>query len=261
MLHFIRNLGFAICLLLTGIASAFEIAVEFSAEAVQQSPMRPDFRATMYVSKDAVRTESTLNNTAVVEIVNANQQTRILLVPGDKIYLQQQAPAQPQANVSKSGNPCEGMPGTTCKKLTDETINDRKTEKWEFTSERNGQTIRSLHWIDAKRRMPVREFYPDGTVTELTLQGNETINGRATEKWQMQMTRADGQSMSSTQWYDPELKIAIREEMQGGYIRELRNIKVGAQDKKLFEIPTEYTRAQQLPAYLMPQQSAGMPGQ
>jgi hypothetical protein len=153
------------------------------------------------------------------------------------------------------------MPGTTCRKLGDETIAERQTEKWEFTTERNGQTYRSLHWIDVNRRMPIREFYPDGTVTELTMLGSETINGRSTEKWRMQMTHADGQQISSLQWYDPQLKIAIREEMPGGYMRELRNIKVGNQDKGLFEVPTGYQRVQQLPPYLMPPQPTSYPGQ
>lgn len=258
-----RNVFITACLFFTGMTSAFEVALEFSAEAVQKAPMRPEYRANMYVSKDAVRTESTINNTQVVEIVNAKQQTRALLVPKDKIYIQQQKTGQatPKVSGTASANPCEGMQGTTCKKLADETINDRKTEKWEFTIERNGQNFRSLHWIDVKRRMPIREFYPDGTVTELNIQANETINGRNTEKWVMQMTRADGQQVTSMQWYDPELKIAIREEMQGGYVRELRNIKVGKQDKTLFQVPSDYTLAQQLPPYLMPQQPAGYPGQ
>ena len=43
---------------------------------------------------------------------------------------------------------------------------------------------------------------------------------------------------TATQWYDPELKIAIREELPGGYIRELRDIKTGKQEKDLFEIPS-----------------------
>jgi hypothetical protein len=216
----------------------------------------------MYVSKDAVRTESTINGIAVVEIMNSKQQTRVLLVAKKKIYLQQQRKVDANnatASKQKTENPCAGLPDTTCKKLGNETINNRKTEKWEFTLVRNGQSYRSLHWIDVKHRMPIREFFPDGTVMELTMQGTETIHGRKTEKWAMQMTRTDAEKMTSTQWYDPELKIAIREELQGGFIRELRDIKVGKQDKKLFEIPAGYTRVEKLPPYLMPQQPPAGP--
>jgi len=263
MAYSMRILIWATCLLSTGTSFAFEVAREFSAEAVQQAPMRPEFRAKMYVSKDAVRTESSLNGTAVVEIVDLKKQSRVLFVPKDKIYLQQKGAPQTAISVkaSASANPCEDIKDTTCKKIAEETINDRKTEKWEFNTERNGQTYRSLHWIDVERHMPVREFFPDGTVTELNMRGKQTINGRTAEKWDMQMTRADGQKVSSIQWYDPELKIAIREEMQGGFLRELRNIKVGTQDQKLFEIPDGYTEVKQLPSYLVPKQPEGLPGQ
>jgi len=252
-----------IALLFSGSAFAFEVAVEFSAQAVQQAPMRPEYRAAMYVGKDAVRTESTINSIPVVEILNSKQQTRVLLVAKEKIYLQQRRDpnAVSAADKPNPDNPCAGLANTTCKKLGVETINDRKTQKWEFTQVHNGQSYRSLHWIDMQHHMPIREFYPDGTVTELNMLGNETIDGRKTEKWSMLMTRANGEQMTSTQWYDPQLKIAIREELQGGFIRELRDIKIGKQDKKLFEIPAGYKQAEQLPAYLRPQQPPVGPGQ
>lgn len=247
-------------LLTSGLAQAFDVVVEFSAEAVQQAPSRGEYRASMYVSKNAVRTESVINNVPVVEIMYPDKNMRVMLIPQEKIYLQQQS-NQPASGVSasksKSVKPCEGVPNTTCKKLGNETINGRQTEKWEFLVQRNGQSVRSLHWIDTERRMPIREFFPDGTVTELSILGKEKLNGRQTEKWSMQMTRADGQQMKSLQWYDPELKLAIREEMQGGFVRELKNVKAGKQDRKLFEIPPGYRKVEQLPPYLMPPRPAG----
>lgn len=241
--------------------SAYEVVQEFSAEAIQKAPARPDYRAHMYVSKDAVRTDSVINNIPVSEIINSKSRTRLLLVPKDKVYLQQKASAKTgNTKQTKSGKPCDGMTNTTCKSLGKESINNRQTEKWEFVVNRNGQVYRSLHWIDVKRNMPVREFYPDGTVTELIIKGKEKVNGRATEKWLMQTTRADGQQISSTQWYDPELKMSIREEMPGGFVRELKNIKTGKQDRNLFAVPKGYKKVEQLPDYLMPQQPAVRPG-
>ena len=249
---------------LHGTAVAFNVAAEFSAQAVQQAPMRPEYHASMYVSKNAVRTDSTINGVAVVEILNSKEQTRTLIVAKDKIFLQQKrTPDAADAIATKPTpeNPCAGIPQTTCQKLGVEMVNQRKTEKWEFTREFGGQTFRSLHWIDVQRRMPIREFLADGTVTELRMQGTETINGRKTEKWILQMTRSDGQQMTSTQWYDPQLKMAIREELPGGYIRELKDIKIGKQDEHLFEIPSGYTRVDQLPDYLKPPQPPVVPGQ
>ena len=100
--------------------------------------------------------------------------------------------------------------------------------------------------------MPIREFFPDGTVTELKLLSQEKINGRQTEKWLMRMTRTDGQELVSYQWYDPQLKIAIREETDDGFVRELKDIKVEKQRASLFEIPGDYKQVERLPAYLVP---------
>ena len=81
--------------------------------------------------------------------------------------------------------------------------------------------------------------------------GDETLHGRATERWEMKTTPPDGESKQSTQWYDPELQIAIREELSGGYFRELRDIRVARQPDHLFTVPANYQRVipeQQQPA-------------
>ncbi len=250
-------------LLVANLAQAYEVAIEFSADAVQVAPAHPEYHARMYVSKHSVRTDSVLNNIPVVEIVNYKNQTRSLLVPKEKIYIQQKSNKPTMAassGTSRSKKPCAGLADTTCEMLGKEKINNRQTEKWEFVVKRNGQDYRGLHWIDVERQMPVREFFPDGTVTELVLQGKEKMNGRNTEKWIMQVIRADGYKMLSTQWYDPELKMSIREEVQGGFIRELRDIKTGKQAKELFQVPAGYKKVEQLPEYLMPRHLATRPG-
>ena len=247
------TMSMLMCLLVTGEAMAVGVATEFSAEAIQLAPMRKEYRAKMYVSNDAVRTESLINNIPVVEIVNTKLNIRLLLVEKEKIYLQQQNDARMKNMVARKTKPmipCAGMENTTCKKLTTEKIHNRETEKWQFTLADNGKTYNSLHWIDVQYRMPVREFYHNGTVMELTMLGAEPLNGRTTEKWFMLITHADGRKVSVTQWYDPELKITTREEMSGGYVRELKNIKVAKQNDDLFDLPEGYTKIEQLPHYL-----------
>jgi len=262
MKKILTHVTFLVCLLSVNISFAFDVVVEFSAEAVQSMPTRPDYRARMYVSKKSVRTDSIINKTPVIEIVNTKKGIKWLLIPKEKVYVQyiREHPPESTGSVqSDNETPCARLVDTTCKMLSMEMINKRPTEKWEFVQKKNGQIYQSLHWIDKQRRMPVREYLPDGTVTEVLLHGIEKVDGRNTEKWVMQVTHANGQTMASTQWYDPELKISIREEMPGGYVRELREIKTGKQDKNLFEIPEGYKKTEKLPAYLMPQQ-ANAPG-
>lgn len=239
-------------------SEAFDVAIEFSATAVQIAPGQPEHQKQMYIGKDYVRTDSMFNNTTLIEIFDRKKQLRYFLIPEEKIYLQQENPGPVMPELSEevaSTKPCAGMKDTSCEMLGTEMINNRKTEKWEFTVKQGSNMQLSLHWIDVEHRMLVREFMPDGTLTELLPLGPERINGRPTEKWLWRSINPDGQIETATQWYDLELEIAIREEIPGGYIRELRDIRIGMQEDVLFEIPDEYTQVDKLQDYALPQQS------
>lgn len=223
--------------------SAFEIAQEFSAEAVQSIPGRPSMNVKMFISKNAVRTESMINSNTVVEIVYPKDKRRILLNQNRKTYVEQKAQNSNSAKPKKiSSSPCNSILGATCKKIGKDKVNGRSAVKWEMTVKRNGRDFKSLHWLDKKYHMPLREQLHDGTVSTMTMSGKEKINGRNTEKWEFTATRPDGQKMISQQWYDPKLKMVIREALPGGYVRELKNIKVTKQAKKLFKVPSDYKK-------------------
>jgi len=240
-----------------GTTFAYQVNTEFSATAIQKAPDRPEYQTKMYISKDSIRKDSVQNNMPVIEIVKLKQQSRIFLVPNEKIYMQITNPNptdQGIQEISVSAKPCEGLPNTSCQMLGEEKVNQRDAEKWEFTATIEKQSYRSLHWVDKEHRMFIREFFPDGTISELVPDGVEKINGRNTEKWLWMLSGSDGKMQSATQWYDPELKIMIREELQGGYIRELRDVKTGKQDLKLFDIPSDYKQVESLKEYFSPQQ-------
>ena len=239
--------------------SANENFVEFSAIAVQKIPDQNEYVTKMYVSKNIVRKDSIMNGTEVIEIFNVNKQIRYFLIPKNKIYMQQQG-SQPIENINTTlskdnSKPCDGFNDTTCELIGKETINERPAEKWEFIVKKEGKFYRSLHWIDVERRILVKEFFPDGKISELIPMGNEIINQRQTEKWLSRLSSADGQLKSATQWFDPELKITIREELDNGFIRELRDVKIAKQDMSIFEIPNGYTLVQNLQGYLQKQES------
>ena len=223
--------------------NAFEVATEFSAEAVQSIPGRPAMNIKMFVSKKAVRTETTVNGQAVVEIVYPNENRRVLLNHDRKRYIEQKRQINKAVKAKKAkGTPCDGIANSKCKKLSNEKINGRQVVKWEMTVQGNGRDFKSLHWYDKKRHMSLRTQLHDGTISTMTLMGKEKINGRNTEKWKFQSTHPNGQFVESQQWYDPKLKMVIREVLPGGYVRELRNIKVARQNKKLFKIPSGYKK-------------------
>ena len=69
--------------------------------------------------------------------------------------------------------------------------------------------------------------------------GKDTVNGRAAVKY-------EGKTQDGTQitlWIDPELNFIVKWQVSGGDSGELKNIKVGTQDGKLFEVPAGYRDA------------------
>jgi hypothetical protein len=218
----------------------------FSATAVQLTPQGA-IQTRVYISDKAIRNEYEQNGHKMIEIIEAEANKRTLLFPAEKVFVEQHAPAFPDRRVTNSDSPCAKLPGTLCRMLGKEEINGLEAEKWEFSRVEKGRPVHTLHWIDSKRRLPVREFFADGTAIEMSLLGDETLNGRKAEKWRMQVMAANGQREQFLQWYDPEIKIVVREEHNDGYVRELRDIKVGKQSKALFGVPDGYARRAQPP--------------
>lgn len=73
--------------------------------------------------------------------------------------------------------------------------------------------------------------------------GEETVDGRITEKWRCtdELSPAQGETPAdATIWYDPELAFEIKAVSDDGSEFEIREITVGRQDPKLFEIPAGF---------------------
>jgi len=187
----------------------------------------------------------TVNGQNIIEIVYPDEGKAVLINEQLKSYKERMFPVQKK---SKDSNPCEQIQNALCEKLGTEKIDGFKTEKWQIISNNRGRKLRTLHWVDVKRKLAIREFFPDGTLAELKMLKKEKINGRNTEKWERTLSRPDGNASKSYQWYDPGLKISIKEELSGGYIRELKNIKVVRQSKDLFKTPEDYRKIEMVPA-------------
>lgn len=231
----------ALLLLVSLSSSAYEVSVEFSADAIQVAPGRAPLYSKMFVSKLAIRTEMMQQGRRVADIAYPKKGKRVLLHLDQKTYLEQTGLSAPPSWSGKSAKtPCEGMQNISCEKLGKEKLQKVNVEKWQVERKINGKVFKSLHWIDTERRLAMKEMMPDGSVSELFMLGKETLNGRNVEQWESRFTNSTGQSLVSKQWYDPQLGIVIREEMPGGYLRELNNIKVAKQDKSLFVLPKDY---------------------
>jgi len=214
---------------------------QFSADAVITIPGEPQTVSKLYVGNNVVRTDINTQNGLIIDIVFPMEGKLIKLNPQFKQYIN--IPVRKQTNDSKlNANPCDRLQNASCALLGEELINGLKTKKWQVITLVNNKKVKTLHWIDKQRKLAVREIFNDGTTANMKLLKEEMINNRNVEKWVRTLHRVDGSIVSSYQWYDPQLKISIREELPGGYIRELKNIVLARQKSDLFKVPEGYSR-------------------
>lgn len=215
------------------------LGANFSADMIQNTPQQPPMQGRMFVGDGRIRTEISAQGRHSVQIVDPTAGKMWMLLPQEKLYMEMPIPASAMTGVARETNPCEGVPDMSCRRAGEETLNGRAAVKWQVTANRDGRSLRGAIWTDAEHGFPVKEQVEGRVVTELRFLGQETIDGRLTEKWAAAMNASD-QSMQAMQWYDPELKIALRQDVPGGYTRELRNVRIGKQPDTLFQIPADY---------------------
>jgi len=223
-----------------GTAHATVTDKQFSADAVITIPGEPQTISKLYVGQGVVRTDITTKNGLIIDIVFPNEGKLVKLNPQLKQYIN--LPIKKQNNdFSVNTNPCNRLQNASCSLLSEETVNGQVTQKWQVVTLIQNKRITTVHWIDKQRKLAIRERFNDGSMADMVLQEQETINNRHVEKWVRTLKRVDGSVTSSFQWYDPELKISIREALPGGYVRELKNIVLAKQQDELFRVPDDYS--------------------
>jgi hypothetical protein len=235
---------------------------QFSAEMVQRGPSGQISSGKMYVGGDRMRTEMEHQGQQLVRITDDARGVEWVLFPNQQKYMERNLAAAPTGAggprpAEAAVDPCGGMPGLTCRKLGEETIAGRPAVKWEIVASHQGQPMKSIQWIDKVRGVPLRQEMPGGQTTALELVGTETLDGRQVEKWEVTSEQPGGTPNRTFQWYDPELQIAVRQEFPGGFVSELKNIRVGEQPDHLFTMPAGYERIS-VPQGMPP---GGAPGQ
>jgi hypothetical protein len=225
---------------------------QFSAEMISSGSKTPT-TGKMFVGEGRMRVETTQDNgQTIVRISDQQRRADWILFPAQKGYLERMAPADapaPPAQLTPSAenDPCHGVPDMNCRRIGMEEVAGRNAIKWEMTMTRDGQTFTGTQWLDVERGVPLKYVMPNGQTMELKMLGTESLNGRTVEKWQMTMRIPDQTPVQTLQWFDPVLKLSIREEFPNGQVRELKNIQLGAQSDELFRVPADYTRLESPP--------------
>ena len=127
----------------------------------------------------------------------------------------------------------------TCRRVGVDQVAGCSAVQWEMSVTREGKTLTGTQWLDVERGLPLKHAMPNGQAMELKQLGTETIAGRAVEKWEMTVTMPNQTPVRTLQWFDPVLKLAVREEFTGGNVRALQQITLGKQ-------PDEYSKFQRI---------------
>ena len=221
--------------------TAGESTAQFSADTVTSAPQQGTQNGRLYIGNGKVRSELDVNGNTLIQIIDVDTQKAYMIDTEKKTYIQRKAgQASMPADTASQDSPCAGIPDIPCRKVGEEMISQRQTEKWELVKPSAGDGEKLYYWIDKERNIPLRQVMPDGFRLEMELAGSENINGRTTEKWKMIASRPGSADQLTWRWYDPEIKMNIREEQPGGVLREIRNIRIAPQPARLFTVPDDY---------------------
>ncbi len=213
----------------------------YTATAVHQRPGAEVSNGVVIKSGANMRLEYTEAGRNVVQIIRRAEGLVYFLDPSQKTYMEISGEPSTDPNGVGYMPPCkEGDGHTVCKFAGNEMISGINAELWEIGQPGQDQTTKVL-W-DGARHRALRQAYPDGSVMKMAFRAMETLAGRTTEHWTITI-EVPGQPAQSGEWfYDPELRVEVREVMPGGEVRSLENIQVGPVNAALFEVPAGYTR-------------------
>ena len=239
MRYQIRSILLTICLFFTTQA----LAISFTADAIQK---RGDDvgQARMYWKDGSVRFEFLDQGVPMVQIFDNKNRKVIWLDTKNEVYMQREM-TQEQAipvdtNPSEKYDPCTNFTEAECNFLKTTRYNGRAADKWLLTFQVDGKDHHVFQWIDQQHRILIRQENPDGSVLDVKILDDQEVNGRRARKVDMIAISPDGSSVHGIQWYDEELNVVVRQQLDDGSIDELRNIIVEDVSSSLFTIPEGY---------------------
>jgi len=231
----------AYILLLT--CSSVTLAVQFSATAVMSVPGQADSSSRIYFSPEKIRKEFFYYGEPVVQILNSRDKSSLMCFSNQKVCYENSLLEKIDVGITESKvNPCSGLKGFICKKVSEEMLNNRKTIKWKLSRKQGEKTISSYLWVDSEINIPVKNLVNKQNTLELVWQGNEKLGNRDTLKWLEKVALDNGQLMKRQQWFDKELHISIKQSYPNGSLQELKDIVVEKLDHGLFEIPIGFKK-------------------
>lgn len=237
---FIRYLfSFVLLLITTPLFAAVPPA--FSAQVVQSGPAGTLKLGRIYVSQGFIRVEEEQPAGTLISLVETNKSTLTTLLPGRRLFSTRRGPYFLPSWIEfvfmNRFPQCPMLPSDHCRFQSTESILGRQSDKWEMFYP---VAVRQTQWVDREHGFVIKRMSGNGGLMELRLTGLDTVEGRVVEKWHRTSSFRDEAPTISYQWYDPRLKLVIKEELPGGYVRRLSGLRIGEQPEHLFKVPQGY---------------------
>lgn len=225
------------CLVSSGAAMA--ASPQFTADAVQSEPGQDLRSGKLFVGALGTRFEFQQHGQPVVQMVLPAKGIVRVLFPLERTYLEFKGDPAASGPISLPDVPCQPGPELECKREGGGKLSGIDVEIW--TVKPKGASGRIRIWWDKSRKMPLRQEIPDGRVMQAVMRGPEQYEGRPVENWEITYLNPDGRYQRGMALFSRELGVAVVERQPDGKMRELRNIKIGAPAKALFEVPKGYS--------------------
>ena len=234
----LRPLGMLVLIGACGVAGA----QQFSAEVIERGPQGRISQGRIHVSGDLLREQDVASPVSFIRIQNRAQGVQWVLSPQQQTYIEVKA-----APGTAAGNDaCRQPPNPACIDEGPARVDGRPVRIWRMLAEGGGERPETREWIDTERGIVLRRETSNGQRMQWRRLALDLLDGRYAERWEVIIDGPSGLPARSFIWIDSELAIPVREEREGGLVRELRNIRVDRQLSELFEVPVGYKRVESL---------------
>ncbi len=222
---------------------------DFTATAVQTVPDQPDQIGQISKSGSNMRFEYLQNGSTLIKILRPTEGVILMLDPQTQTYIEFIGPAVSPEVADGPTSPCPEITpeteGLICERAgAGVSVYGVQTERWLLGFEQQQPQV--LLW-DPLRRKTLRQEFPDGSLMSMSFNAMVDLGGRQAEYWTIEYTTPAQETLSTGWWFDPALRVVVREDLPGGGSRRLENIQAGPVDPALFEAPAGWQK-QDMPA-------------
>lgn len=229
----------------------------YSATAIHGLPGQSETSGKIVKSGQNMRLEFDQNGQTVIQILRPAEGLMYVLDPTAKTYVEIRGQAIPATETDGYTTPCpDTAQMAQCERIGTDTISGIAVERWALASQPQTKPLIIL-W-DSTRRRALRQDFPDGSVMAMSFKAMEDLNGRMTEHWTLNISAPNQPTNTGSWWFDPDLRVVVREDLPGGEVRRLEDINVGPVDPTAFQVPDGWQK-QDAPTPLQAPQPAPPP--